>query len=145
MFAATVSFFHCLFRQGFVGVLGVDAVMLVWDQLFMSGWQRSLLVNVCLVIIELLREELLTTANYHSVKSVLLDKACELYTTDVQQGIVYLTNGGALRDVNSMKQWVALFFDVIHVVCKLLRIVSILIIIIIIIIKRLFSYMVAPS
>ena len=70
----------------------------------MSGWQSSVLENVCLVIIELLREKLLKTDDYHSVKRVLLNEPCELYTHDVQQGMIYLGNGGALRDVGTMRQ-----------------------------------------
>ena len=94
--------FFC-FAQGFVGILGVHAVMLVWDQCFMCGWQPSVMENTCLVILQLLRGRILEAEGYAGIRSVLLDRPSELFTVDVQQGLSYLGNGGALRDVGSLR------------------------------------------
>lgn len=89
--------------QGFVGTLGVHAVMLVWDQCFMSNWQPSVMEHACLVLLQLLRGDILHTEGYSGIRRVLLDKPCELFTVDIQQGLSYLSNGGALLDVGSLR------------------------------------------
>lgn len=98
-----------LFSQGFVGILGVDAVMLVWDQFFMCGWQPIMLENACLVILQLLRDRILEAEGYAGIRTVLLDQPSELFTVDVQQGLSYLGNGGALRDVGSLRPYVCFY------------------------------------
>lgn len=90
--------------EGFVGTLGVDAVMLVWDQCFMSSWQSSVMENTCLVILQLLRVHILQAKGYSGIRRVLLDQPSELFTMDVQRGLSYLGNGGALMDVGSLRQ-----------------------------------------
>lgn len=77
--------------------------MLVWDQCFMCGWQPSVMENTCLVILQLLRGRILEAEGYAGIRSVLLDRPSELFTVDVQQGLSYLGNGGALRDVGSLR------------------------------------------
>lgn len=93
----------CFFRQGFVGLLGVDAVMMVWDQCFMCDWQPSVMENTCLVILQLLRERILEAVGHAGIRTVLLNQPSELFTVDVQQGLSYLGSGGALRDVGSLR------------------------------------------
>ena len=89
--------------QGFVGTLGIHAVMLVWDQCFMSNWQPSVMEHTCLVLLQLLRGDILHAEGYSGIRRVLLDKPCELFTVDIQQGLSYLSNGGALLDVGSLR------------------------------------------
>lgn len=89
--------------QGFVGTLGVHAVMLVWDQCFMSNWQPSVMEHTCLVLLQLLRGDILHAEGYSGIRRVLLDKPCDLFTVDIQQGLSYLSNGGALLDVGSLR------------------------------------------
>ena len=98
-------FLHSLIisLQGFVGTLGVHAVMLVWDQCFMSNWQPSVMEHTCLVLLQLLRGDILHAEGYSGIRRVLLDKPCELFTVDIQQGLSYLSNGGALLDVGSLR------------------------------------------
>ena len=98
-------FLHSLIisLQGFVGTLGVHAVMLVWDQCFMSNWQPSVMEHTCLVLLQLLRGDILHAEGYSGIRQVLLDKPSELFTVDIQQGLSYLSNGGALLDVGSLR------------------------------------------
>ncbi|XP_073258638.1 uncharacterized protein [Porites lutea] len=98
-----VMFIRKWIGEGFVGTLGVHAVMLVWDQCFMSNWQPSVMEHACLVLLQLLRGDILHTEGYSGIRRVLLDKPCELFTVDIQQGLSYLSNGGALLDVGSLR------------------------------------------
>lgn len=69
----------------------------------MCGWQPSVMENTCLVILQLLRGHILEAEGYAGIRSVLLDRPSELFTVDVQQGLSYLGNGGALGDVGSLR------------------------------------------
>ena len=93
----------CFSPQGFVGILGVHAVMMVWDQCFMCDWKPSVMENTCLVVLQLLRDRILEAEGYAGIRTVLLDQPCELFTVDVQQGLSYLGSGGVLRDVRSLR------------------------------------------
>lgn len=105
-FILIISFFSLpkYFVQGFVSVLRCSAVLMVWDQCFLSGWQPSVMINTCLMLLQLLRKQLMTAENYQEVKYLLLEQPSFLYTHDIQQGLVYLENGGTLRDVATVSQ-----------------------------------------
>ena len=70
----------------------------------MSSWQSSVMENTCLVILQLLRVHILQAKGYSGIRRVLLDQPSDLFTMDVQQGLSYLGNGGALMDVGSLRQ-----------------------------------------
>ncbi|KAI8513139.1 hypothetical protein Bbelb_097780 [Branchiostoma belcheri] len=72
--------------EGFVSVLDAQAVLLVWDQAFMTDWKHKVLEDFCLVILLLLRDLLLQATDYHTMKGVLLLEPCRLYTADIQRG-----------------------------------------------------------
>lgn len=56
--------------QGFVSVLDTPAVMYIWDQCFMQGWQPSVLKHTSLAILELLREKFMNARDYSQMKEV---------------------------------------------------------------------------
>ena len=89
-----------------MGILGVHAVMLVWDQCFLSNWKHNVMENTCLVILQLLRVRILEAEGYIGIRKSLLDQPSELFTVDVQKGLSYLHNGGTLIDVGSLRQCV---------------------------------------
>ena len=93
----------CHFK-GFVGALRVHAVMLLWDQCFMSSWKPTVMENACLVILQLLREKIMKAEGHSEVKKVLLHYPSELFAIDIQRGLSYLENGGALQDVTFLRQ-----------------------------------------
>ncbi|RMX47241.1 hypothetical protein pdam_00012926, partial [Pocillopora damicornis] len=99
-----VMFIRKWIAEGFVGILGVHAVMLVWDQCFLSNWKHNVMENTCLVILQLLRVHILEAEGYIGIRKSLLDQPSELFTVDVQKGLSYLHNGGALIDVGSLRQ-----------------------------------------
>lgn len=99
-----VMFIRKWMGEGFVGILGVHAVMLVWDQFFLSNWKHNVMENTCLVILQLLRTHILEAEGYMGIGRILLDQPSELFTVDVQKGLSYLDNGGALIDVGSLRQ-----------------------------------------
>ncbi|XP_015769135.1 PREDICTED: uncharacterized protein LOC107347559 isoform X2 [Acropora digitifera] len=90
--------------EGLVGTLGINAVTLIWDQCFMSHWSPTVMENACLVVLQLLRSNILSAVGYSGIRRVLLDLPFELFTLDIQQGLSYLNNGGALLDVGSLRQ-----------------------------------------
>lgn len=78
-------------------------MMIIWDQCFMSSWRPSVMENTCLVILQLLRSHILDARGYTGIRRVLLDRPSELFTLDVQKGLSYLNNGGALMDVVNLR------------------------------------------
>ncbi|KAJ8403827.1 hypothetical protein AAFF_G00346950 [Aldrovandia affinis] len=50
--------------EGFLGVLDLPAVLLVWDQLFMQDWSRTVMEDFCLALLMLLRDALLAASDY---------------------------------------------------------------------------------
>lgn len=103
-----------------MGILGVHAVMLVWDQCFLSNWKHNVMENTCLVILQLLRVHILEAEGYIGIRKSLLDQPSELFTLDVQKGLSYLHNGGALIDVGSLRQcvWLSHSFSFKSLVAK---------------------------
>lgn len=79
-----VSFSFIIYFQGFVGILGVNVVMFVWDQCFMFSWVFVVMENICFVLLQLLRGYILYVKGYISIRRVLLDYLCELFMLDIQ-------------------------------------------------------------
>ena len=70
----------------------------------MSSWAPVVMENTCLVLLQLLRGHILHAKGYTSIRRVLLDHPCELFTLDIQQGLSYLNNGGAVMDVGNLRR-----------------------------------------
>ena len=70
----------------------------------MSQWSPAVMENACLVVLQLLRSHILGAVGYTGIRRVLLDLPFELFTLDIQQGLSYLNNGGALLDVGNLRQ-----------------------------------------
>ncbi|XP_056008915.1 uncharacterized protein LOC125662842 isoform X2 [Ostrea edulis] len=85
--------------EGFVSVLDTPAVMYIWDQCFMQGWQPSVLKHTSLAILELLREKFMNARDYSQMKEVFLRDCCKLYTVDVQMAWIHLENGKDLLEI----------------------------------------------
>ena len=65
-----------------MSVLDTPAVMYIWDQCFMQGWEPSVLKHFSLAILELLREKFMKARDYLQMKEVLyLHHAVIVYTT----------------------------------------------------------------
>ncbi|XP_078681959.1 uncharacterized protein LOC144916622 isoform X2 [Branchiostoma floridae x Branchiostoma belcheri] len=90
--------------EGFVSVLDAQAVLLVWDQAFMTDWKHKVLEDFCLVILLLLRDLLLQATDYHTMKGVLLLEPCRLYTADIQRGWMHLQQGGLPADLPTLNR-----------------------------------------
>ncbi|XP_062597302.1 uncharacterized protein LOC134258744 isoform X2 [Saccostrea cucullata] len=85
--------------EGFVSVLDTPAVMYIWDQCFMQGWQPSVLKHFSLALLELLREKFMNARDYMQMKEVFLREACKLYTVDVQMAWIHLENGKDILEI----------------------------------------------
>ncbi|XP_013392664.1 uncharacterized protein LOC106160570 [Lingula anatina] len=90
--------------EGFVSVLDTQAVLLIWDQCFMQGWGSSVLHDVCLALLLLLKHKFMEATDYHSMKKVFLKEPCKLYTVDIQRAWIHLQNGGNAEDVPYMNR-----------------------------------------
>ena len=66
MAAVVSSYFH----QGFVSVLDTQAMLYVWDQFFLSQWDRQVLENMCLALMLLLKADFMEATDYHQMKQV---------------------------------------------------------------------------
>lgn len=66
-----IQYLWFLIIQGFVSVLDTPAVMYIWDQCFMQGWEPSVLKHFSLAILELLREKFMKARDYLQMKEVL--------------------------------------------------------------------------
>ncbi|KAG7471299.1 hypothetical protein MATL_G00123060 [Megalops atlanticus] len=85
--------------EGFVSVLDLPAVLLVWDQLFMQVWNRRVMEDVCLALLMLLREALMAACDYQSVREVLSGHVNHLFTADIQRAWIHLQHGGRAADI----------------------------------------------
>ncbi|XP_078336716.1 uncharacterized protein LOC111135431 isoform X1 [Crassostrea virginica] len=85
--------------EGFVSVLDTPAVMYIWDQCFMQGWEPSVLKHFSLAILELLREKFMKARDYLQMKEVFLREASKLYTVDIQMAWIHLENGKDILEI----------------------------------------------
>ncbi|KAM5180677.1 uncharacterized protein ACMZJ9_001197 [Mantella aurantiaca] len=90
--------------EGFVSVLDLPAVLLIWDQLFMQDWNRKVMENFCLALLMLLRDSILNADNYSAIRQVLLNDGYHLFTADIQRAWFHLQQGGQLVDIPRMNR-----------------------------------------
>uniref|UniRef100_W5M7Y6 Uncharacterized protein n=1 Tax=Lepisosteus oculatus TaxID=7918 RepID=W5M7Y6_LEPOC len=91
--------------EGFMSVLDLPAVLLVWDQLFMENWSRKVMEDVCLVVLMLLKDPLMAADDYQSMREVLLDHASHLFTADIQRSWMHLQQGGLPVDIPELNRF----------------------------------------
>uniref|UniRef100_UPI00398E776E uncharacterized protein isoform X2 n=1 Tax=Pristiophorus japonicus TaxID=55135 RepID=UPI00398E776E len=90
--------------EGFVGILDLPAVLLIWDQLFMQDWKPQVMEDFCLAILLLLKEPLMAADDHHSLQQVFLVHASHLYTLDIQRSWIHLQQGGLPADIPGLNQ-----------------------------------------
>ncbi|XP_032902259.1 uncharacterized protein LOC116989141 [Amblyraja radiata] len=91
--------------EGFVGILDMPAMLLIWDQLFMQDWKPRVMEDFCLTILLLLREPLIESDDHHSLKQVFYSHASHLYTVDIQRSWIHLQQGGLPADIPGLNQF----------------------------------------
>ncbi|KAI1893536.1 hypothetical protein AGOR_G00124740 [Albula goreensis] len=97
-------FLHKWIGEGFLGVLELPAVLLVWDQLFMQDWSSRVMEDFCLALLMLLREAMMTAWDYLSMREVLLGHVSHLFTADIQRAWVHLQQGGLAAQVPGLNR-----------------------------------------
>ncbi|XP_014342730.1 uncharacterized protein LOC106703128 [Latimeria chalumnae] len=70
LLADPVIFLRKWMGEGFVNVLDLPAVMLIWDQLFMQDWNRKVMEDFSLSVLMLLRDPLLAADDYQSLRQL---------------------------------------------------------------------------
>ncbi|XP_069040492.1 uncharacterized protein [Lepisosteus oculatus] len=105
LLANPVIFLRKWMGEGFMSVLDLPAVLLVWDQLFMENWSRKVMEDVCLVVLMLLKDPLMAADDYQSMREVLLDHASHLFTADIQRSWMHLQQGGLPVDIPELNRF----------------------------------------
>ncbi|XP_066552368.1 uncharacterized protein LOC136718517 [Amia ocellicauda] len=99
LLADPVIFLRKWMGEGFLSVLDLPAVLLIWDQLFLQDWSRTVMEDFSLAVLMLLKDPLLAADDFHSMRAVMLDHAGHLFTTDIRQAWIHLQQGGLAADI----------------------------------------------
>ncbi|KAL8199104.1 UNVERIFIED_CONTAM: hypothetical protein K2H54_034104 [Gekko kuhli] len=105
--ANPVFFLQKWMGEGFVGVLNLPAVLLVWDQFFMQDWNVNVMQTFCASILLLLKDSFMAADDYPAVREVFLVYPSRLLTADIQKAWIHLQQGGLPADIpgqNSLGQ-----------------------------------------
>ncbi|XP_063002860.1 uncharacterized protein LOC134412780 [Elgaria multicarinata webbii] len=104
LLASPVIFLRKWMGEGFVGVLSLPAVLLIWDQLFMQDWDPRVMQNFCASILLLLKDSFMAAADYRAVREVFLSRASHLLTADIQRAWIHLQQGGLPADIPGLNR-----------------------------------------
>ncbi|XP_030077987.1 uncharacterized protein LOC115482380 [Microcaecilia unicolor] len=85
--------------EGFVGIVDLPAVWLIWDQLFMQDWNQKVMENFCVAILMLLKNSFMAANDYYSIRQVFLFHGYHLLTADIQRAWIHLQQGGLAADI----------------------------------------------
>ncbi|XP_077995576.1 uncharacterized protein LOC144449044 [Glandiceps talaboti] len=105
LLADPVIFVRKWIGEGFVGVLDGQAVLFLWDQLFMNGWNQEIMEDFCFALLLLLKDAFLQANDYHQMKQVFLLQPARLYTADIQRAYQHLRKGGSPTDIPGMNRY----------------------------------------
>nr|XP_033778362.1 uncharacterized protein LOC117349253 [Geotrypetes seraphini] len=85
--------------EGFVSILDLPAVWLIWDQMYMQDWNRKVMENFCVAILMLLKNPFMAANDYSSIRQVFLFHGYHLLTSDIQRAWIHLQQGGLAADI----------------------------------------------
>ncbi|XP_070571516.1 uncharacterized protein [Ptychodera flava] len=105
LLADPVIFVRKWMGEGFVGILDGQAVLYVWDQLFMNGWKHDILEDFCFALLLLLKDAFHQANDYHQMKQVFLQQPARLYTADIQRAYLHLRQGGSPSDIPGFNRY----------------------------------------
>ena len=81
------------FLKCFSGVLHKNALLYVWDQLFMSLWSSYDFEIITKALLYLLKTKFLLAHDYEDMRRVFLEEPSKLYTSDIQSAYMHLSSG----------------------------------------------------
>ncbi|XP_039612963.1 uncharacterized protein LOC120531533 isoform X2 [Polypterus senegalus] len=99
LLANPVIFLRKWMSEGFISALDLPAVLLIWDQFFMEDWNCQVMEDFSLAILMLLKDPLMATYDYQSLRQVFLDQPSHLFTEDIRKSWVHLQQGGLPADI----------------------------------------------
>ncbi|XP_078535949.1 uncharacterized protein LOC144822378 isoform X2 [Lissotriton helveticus] len=99
LLVSPVIFLRKWMGEGFVSILDLHAILLIWDQLYMQDWNRKVMENFCLAVLMLLKHSLMEAEDYPAVRQVLLFHGYHLLTADIQRAWIHLQQGGLPADI----------------------------------------------
>ncbi|XP_069077690.1 uncharacterized protein [Pleurodeles waltl] len=99
LLVSPVIFLRKWMGEGFVSILDLPAILLIWDQLYMQDWNRKAMEDFCLAVLMLLKHSLMEAEDYPAIRQVLLFHGCHLLTADIQRAWIHLQQGGLPADI----------------------------------------------
>lgn len=90
--------------EAFTSVLHKNAILYVWDQLFMSLWASIEIERMTKALLYLLKAHFMRARDYDEMRYVFLEEALNLYTSDIQSAYMHLKSNGKERDIASFNR-----------------------------------------
>ena len=90
--------------EGFSSVLRTNALLYVWDQLFMSLWSPNDFELIAKALLYLLKRQFLKASNHDEMRRVFLEAPARLYTSDIQSAYMHLSSGGNEADTSLLNK-----------------------------------------
>jgi hypothetical protein len=88
----------------FASVLHKNALLYVWDQLFMSLWAAYDFEMITKCILYLLRSQFMKSNNYDDMRRVFLEEPSNLYTSDIQSGFMHISSGRKENEISQLNK-----------------------------------------
>jgi hypothetical protein len=85
--------------EAFSSILHKNAILYVWDQLFMSFWASIELERMTKALLYLLKMQFMRACDYDEMRHVFLEEPLNLYTSDIQSAYMHLKSNGKERDI----------------------------------------------
>ncbi|RNA12572.1 hypothetical protein BpHYR1_009056 [Brachionus plicatilis] len=85
--------------EGFAGVLRKNALLYVWDQLFMSLWSSKDFEIIAKSLLYLLKNQFIKAKDHDEMRRVFLEGPYRLLTADIQSAFMHLSSGGKENEV----------------------------------------------
>ncbi|CAH1801454.1 unnamed protein product [Owenia fusiformis] len=104
LLADPIIFLRKWIGEGFVGILDIQAAIIVWDQCIMQKWNPKVLQDFAIALLMLLRVYFIEATDYPKMRKIFLEGPCSLYTMDILKAWVHLQHGCDPTEVPSMNR-----------------------------------------
>ncbi|CAF0718895.1 unnamed protein product [Brachionus calyciflorus] len=85
--------------EGFAGVLKTNALLYVWDQLFMSLWSSNDFEIIAKSLLYLLKAQFMRARDHDEMRKVFFEGPHKLLTADIQSAFMHLSSGRKENEV----------------------------------------------
>lgn len=88
----------------FAGVLCKNALLYVWDQLFMSLWSSYDFEVITKVLLYLLKSDFMAAFDFDDMRRVFLEHPSKLHTSDIQSAFMHLSSGRKESEISFLNK-----------------------------------------